>query len=98
MSVERERINHELAVDGLVCRYAATDDGLPEGESKLGAMQLLARRQAGVDRPGCGGRELFESLLRLANDVGLLSEENRSSVGRPARQFSAGPSERTSQR
>ena len=30
MSVERERINHELAVDGLVCRYAATDDGLTE--------------------------------------------------------------------
>ena len=70
-------IERHLVVDGLVRRYrtAEVDDGLPAGEGSflacsfwlVDAYVLLGR----VD----DARRLFERLLRLRNDVGLLAEE-----------------------
>jgi len=72
-----EAIERELVVDGLVLRYNTkrADDGLPPGEGfflacsfwLVDAYLLLGRRDDAV--------ALFERLLALRNDVGLLSEE-----------------------
>jgi GH15 family glucan-1,4-alpha-glucosidase len=72
-----EAIERELLVDGLVLRYStATDvDALPEGEGAFlpcsfwlaDSLVLIGRRAE--------GEALFERLLTLCNDVGLLSEE-----------------------
>jgi GH15 family glucan-1,4-alpha-glucosidase len=70
-------IERHLAVDGLLLRYstADTDDGLPAGEGAflvcsfwLADAWVLLGREAEA-------RTLFERLLSLRNDVGLLSEE-----------------------
>jgi GH15 family glucan-1,4-alpha-glucosidase len=72
-----DTIQRELTVDGLVARYRTEemDDGLPPGEGLFLAcsfwladcLGLLGRREE--------ARALFERLLALRNDVGLLSEE-----------------------
>ncbi len=72
-----EAIERELLVDGFVRRYdtAKSDDGLPAGEGVflacsfwlVDAYLMLGRRKEAVT--------LFERLLSLRNDVGLLSEE-----------------------
>jgi GH15 family glucan-1,4-alpha-glucosidase len=73
-----EAIQRELCPDGLVIRYVTgkkATDGLPEGEGAFlacsfwlaDALDLLGRTDE--------ARELFERLLSLRNDVGLLSEE-----------------------
>lgn len=70
-------IERELMVDGLVLRYRddAAPDGLPPGE---GAFLLcsfwLADNFIAQGRMD-DGRGLFERLLALRNDVGLLAEE-----------------------
>jgi GH15 family glucan-1,4-alpha-glucosidase len=72
-----EAIERELVVDGLVMRYR-TDcgtDGLPAGEGAFFAcsfwlansLALIGRRDDAV--------ALFERLLTLCNDLGLLAEE-----------------------
>lgn len=70
-------IERELMHDGFVQRYntAATDDGLPAGEGTFLACSFWL-----VDAYAMCGRmqeavELFERLLGLCNDVGLLAEE-----------------------
>ena len=72
-------IRRELTVDGLVRRYLPGEDGgvdgLPPGEGvflpcSFWLVEVLAR-QGKVDE----ARELFERLLDLRNDVGLLAEE-----------------------
>jgi GH15 family glucan-1,4-alpha-glucosidase len=74
-----EAIRRELTIDGLVVRYLSHDDGdidgLPAGEGvflpcSFWLTEVLAL-QGKIDE----ARELFERLLDLRNDVGLLAEE-----------------------
>jgi GH15 family glucan-1,4-alpha-glucosidase len=72
-------IERELLHDGLVQRYTqrpeSTVDGLPPGEGAFLACTFwLAQNYALMGRVG-EARELFERLLDLRNDVGLLAEE-----------------------
>jgi GH15 family glucan-1,4-alpha-glucosidase len=70
-------IEKELVVDGLVLRYDTqlADDGLPPGEGfflacsfwLVDAYLMIGQREKAT--------ALFERLLALRNDVGLLSEE-----------------------
>jgi len=70
-------VQRELLHDGFVCRYPTTEgvDGLPPGEGAFLActfwladnLALLGRRDE--------ARAIFERLLALRNDVGLLAEE-----------------------
>jgi GH15 family glucan-1,4-alpha-glucosidase len=72
-----EQIEKRLVVDGLVLRYdtAKTDDGLPAGEGAFLACSFwLADTYVLIGRHD-DARRLFERLLSLRNDVGLLSEE-----------------------
>lgn len=84
-----EAVQRELVVDGFVKRYrtdvapvGATVDGLPPGEGAfllttfwlVDNLVLLGR----VDE----ATEIFERLLALRNDVGLLSEEYDVAAGR----------------
>jgi GH15 family glucan-1,4-alpha-glucosidase len=70
-------IERELLVDGFVLRYDtnATDDGLPPGEGAFLACTFwLADAYALIGRHD-DARALFERLLSLRTDLGLLSEE-----------------------
>ena len=80
-----DAISRELVDDGgLVLRYdsATTPDGLPPGEGvflacsfwMVDALALCGRRDEAV--------RLFERVLSLANDVGLLSEQYDPRAGR----------------
>ena len=79
-----EAIERRLLVDGFVLRYdtGTSDDGLPPGEGAflacsfwlVDAYLLLGRYD--------DARALFERLIALRNDVGLLSEEFDVKAGR----------------
>jgi GH15 family glucan-1,4-alpha-glucosidase len=82
-------IERELTEDGLVLRYrtGTSDDGLPAGEGVFLACSFWL-----VDALYGGGRReeavaLFERLLSLRNDVGLLSEEWDPKAGRQLGNF-----------
>ncbi len=72
-----EAIEKHLMVEGFVLRYRTeqVDDGLPAGEGVflacsfwlVSALKMLGRED--------DARQLFDRLLRLRNDVGLLAEE-----------------------
>lgn len=72
-----EAIERELLVDGFVQRYQTErlDDGLPPGEGAFLACSFwLADAYAMIGRTD-DARALFERLLTIRNDVGLLAEE-----------------------
>jgi GH15 family glucan-1,4-alpha-glucosidase len=70
-------IERRLLVDGLVMRYdtAATDDGLPPGEGVFLACSFWLVDAYVLQHRWRDARRLFDRLLELRNDVGLLSEE-----------------------
>jgi GH15 family glucan-1,4-alpha-glucosidase len=79
-------IENELLEDGFVQRYTQipgdTVDGLPAGEGAFLACTFwLADNYALMGRHD-EAREVFERLLALRNDVGLLSEEYDPKAGR----------------
>ncbi|AXC11820.1 Glucoamylase [Acidisarcina polymorpha] len=72
-----EAIEKHLVSDGLVLRYdtSKVDDGLPPGEGVFLACSFWmvnALKRIGREEDA---RKLFEHLLSLRNDLGLLSEE-----------------------
>jgi GH15 family glucan-1,4-alpha-glucosidase len=80
-----EAIQRELSVDGLLLRYRSQDeqmvDGLPSGEGVFLAcsfwlVEVLAM-QSRLDE----AQALFDRLLGLRNDLGLLSEEYDPQAG-----------------
>jgi GH15 family glucan-1,4-alpha-glucosidase len=70
-------VEERLLVDGFLHRYDTTtsDDGLPAGEGAFLACSLwMADAYTLIGRLD-DAKELFERLLALRNDVGLLAEE-----------------------
>ena len=72
-----EAIQRRLSVDGLLLRYdtGASNDGLPEGEGAFLACSFWMVDNLVLQDRYAEARELFERLLGLCNDVGLLAEE-----------------------
>jgi GH15 family glucan-1,4-alpha-glucosidase len=84
-----EAIERRLVIDGFVRRYdtGEVEDGLPPGEGAFLACSFwLADNWVMQGRVG-EARELFERLLGLRNDVGLLAEEYDPRLGRQLGNF-----------
>jgi GH15 family glucan-1,4-alpha-glucosidase len=77
-------VERHLVADGLVRRYdtAATDDGLPPGEGAFLACSFWLVDAYVLQGRTAEARRLFERLLALRNDVGLLAEEYDPRAGR----------------
>ena len=70
-------IERDLLVDGFVQRYRTTEevDGLPAGEGAFLACSFWLVQAYAMQGRLEEGRALFERLLGIRNDVGLLAEE-----------------------
>jgi GH15 family glucan-1,4-alpha-glucosidase len=84
-------IERDLCRDGLVFRYTTSDggavDGLPEGEGAFLACSFWLAADYALSGRADDARALFERLLSLRNDVGLLSEEYDPRLGRQLGNF-----------
>jgi GH15 family glucan-1,4-alpha-glucosidase len=72
-----DTVERELTADGLVLRYDTrkTKDGLPPGEGVFLACSFWLAQDYSLTGRHAEARRLFERLLSLRNDVGLLAEE-----------------------
>jgi GH15 family glucan-1,4-alpha-glucosidase len=72
-----DAVQAELGRDGFVSRYstADTDDGLPGDEGQFLACSFWLVSALARNGRADEARTLFERLLGLANDLGLLAEE-----------------------
>ena len=70
-------VEQRLLSDGLVLRYdtAETQDGLPPGEGAFLACSFWLADNLVLQGRRSEARNLFERLLDLRNDVGLLAEQ-----------------------
>ena len=89
-----DAISRELGRDGFVSRYstAETDDGLPGDEGQFLACSFWLVSALALNGRVDDARALFERLLGLTNDLGLLAEEydvaRRRQVGNFPQAFS----------
>lgn len=79
-----EAIEQDLLIDGFVLRYDTRTggDGLPAGEGAFLACSFWLADAYWMIGRRADAKALFERLLALTNDVGLLAEEYNPSLGR----------------
>jgi GH15 family glucan-1,4-alpha-glucosidase len=84
-----DAIERRLVVDGFVMRYDTGEgvDGLPPGEGAFLACSFWLADNYILQGRIAEARELFERLLSLRNDVGLLAEEFDPRLGRQVGNF-----------
>src|SRR5207237_973473 len=82
-------IQRELMHDGFVVRYPSTEtaDGLPPGEGAFLACTFWLVDNLSLQGRRAEATALFERLLALRNDVGLLAEEYAPQSRRPVGNF-----------
>ena len=68
-------IERELVSDGLCYRTMSDADGLPPGEGAFLACSFWLADNYALQNRDAEARALFERLLSLRNDVGLLAEQ-----------------------
>jgi GH15 family glucan-1,4-alpha-glucosidase len=84
-----DAVQRELARDGFVARYSTdeTDDGLPGGEGQFLACSFWLVTALAMNGRVDEAKRLFERLLDLRNDLGLLAEEYDVERGRQVGNF-----------
>jgi GH15 family glucan-1,4-alpha-glucosidase len=84
-----DAVRRSLRTGGLVARYSTeeSDDGLPVGEGAFLACSFWLVENLALTGRRAEALELFERLLALRNDVGLLAEEYDSQAGRMVGNF-----------